>query len=87
LEDFVSTLDPLEVEIYADFLTLPEIRYLDDYMHFEEQLRRMRARNDGRFVIERFSLESALLMRLNEYDEKVGLPLLEMPPVSEGHLT
>lgn len=58
---------------------LPAIRYLDDYIHWEEQLKSLRTQNDGEFRSQVFATELALLFRLQEYDERVGLPLTEMP--------
>lgn len=61
-----------------EFLSLPEITTLDDYLHFRDQLETMRARSTN-FIPARFAMEIALLARLNEYDERIGLPRFPMP--------
>ena len=38
------------------------------------------ATNDGTVIEERLAMEFALLMRLHEYDERIGMPFLQMPP-------
>ena len=67
------------IDVASDeFLSLPEITTLDDYIHFRDQLEAMRARS-SKFIAARFAMEIALLARLNEYDERIGLPRFPMP--------
>ena len=70
--------DPLELSILAEYESLPVVKTLDDYGHFYDQLKAMRARSTE-YIPARFAMEFALLLRLNEYDEKIGMPPCEMP--------
>ncbi|MBY5987091.1 hypothetical protein [Roseovarius atlanticus] len=66
------------IALVREFADLPEIMRLDECAHFHCQLKVMRARG-GPHIRERFFLEMAVLLRLHEYDGKLGLPLCEMP--------
>ena len=57
---------------------VPEITRLDEYAHFYDQLKAMRARG-GPYIRERFLMEVAVLLRLHEYEGKLGMPPCEMP--------
>lgn len=62
----------------AEYESLPVIETLDDYTHFYEQLKLMRAKSEV-FYPRRFAMELAVWLRLAEYDRKVGLPECDMP--------
>ena len=67
-----------EEQLGSELATVPEIRFLDDYIHLQEQLKAMRARSQP-FIPGRFAMEMAVYLRLLEYDEKIGLPMSIMP--------
>lgn len=75
-EDLASSA--LVASIEREYMALPEIRCLDEYTHFRGQLKSMRARG-GEFITERFGMEFALLMRINEFDRRIGVPEYPMP--------
>ena len=62
-----------------EFEDIPAIQTLDDYMHWEEQLKALRSQQGEDHISQAFAMQLAVLFRLHEYDERVGLPLSEMP--------
>ena len=68
--------------IEREYCALPEIKTLDNYAHFKDQLVEMRSRS-GDFHPGTFGMEFALLMRLNEYCRMIGVPDLPMPGEEE----
>lgn len=77
-DDSEASSEAALIELVREFADLPEIMRLDEYAHFHSQLKIMRARG-GPHIRERFFLEMAVLLRLHEYEGKLGLPLCEMP--------
>lgn len=71
--------DPFLDALRAELAGIPEIATLDDYSHYFEQLKHMRARNTGEYVEGRFAMEMAVHLRLMEWEERVGLPYCTMP--------
>lgn len=59
--------------------SLPEIQRLDEYMHFHDQLVRMRRDTGDEYRDEVYAMQLGVLIRLWEYDQKIGMPELEMP--------
>lgn len=66
------------LELAQELYSIPEITRLDEYSHFHCQLQAMRARST-QFVRQRFVLELAVLLRLQRYDTRLGVPPCEMP--------
>lgn len=81
-DDSEASSEAALIELVREFADLPEIMRLDEYAHFHSQLKIMRARG-GPHIRERFFLEMAVLLRLHEYEGKLGMPLCEMP-LSDG---
>lgn len=70
--------------VVSEYETNPPIARLDEYIHMREQLEAMRARNGNQHSF-RFAMELAVLFRLNDYDDLIGMPLLVMPhPDGQG---
>ena len=59
---------------------LPVITDLGVYIHFVEQLERMRATQPEEFNPDVLAMQLAVLIRINEYDRRIGMPEYEMPP-------
>ena len=68
--------------IEGELATIPRIRFLDDYIHLEAELARMRSNSHTKLVLQRLAMELAVLLRLQEYDEALGLPPSIMPSAS-----
>ncbi|MEM9359069.1 MAG: hypothetical protein AAGB04_23035, partial [Pseudomonadota bacterium] len=72
-----SLLERLEVECE----TVPGIRYLDDYAHLREQLMELRAQQaDAEYREDVFAFQAALLIMIQAYEGKIGVPFTQMPP-------
>lgn len=72
--------DDLAMLVAQEYDTLPEIRRLDEYIHFEEQLGQMRARSATRkHHHTNFAMELAVYLRLIDYSDVLGLPVPQMP--------
>ena len=69
--------------VEAEYASLPEIVYLDDYIHLRSQLEAMRARISEEWIPGKFAMELALLCRLMDYEQSLGLPEGPMP-LSDG---
>ena len=78
LEDSVTSHAGLLQAVERELADMPQIERLDEYIHFLDQLKVMRVRS-AEYIPARFAMEFALLLRLNEYDEKIGMPPCEMP--------
>lgn len=69
--------------VVNEYDNLPTIILLDDYIHWERQLKELRSQSSRAFSELAFAMQLAVLLRLQEYDERVGLPLSEMPAANE----
>lgn len=74
--------DALLDMIMQEYESLPPIDRLDEYQHFETQLKLMRKRSLAGHNTARFAMELGVFLRLSEYCKKIGVPDPRMP---SGH--
>lgn len=70
--------DPFEEMVLHHYRSLPIINRLDEYEHFREQLKMMRALSTA-FNAARFAMEMGLFCRLADYEKRIGMPRGLMP--------
>lgn len=68
----------MAVRISDEYDSLPEVTNHDEYLHFKDQLERMRARTIKHSVQVK-AMETALFLRLCDYEKRTGLPESEIP--------
>ena len=69
---------PFEEMVLHHYRCLPIIDRLDEYQHFKEQLRTMRALS-SEFNAARIAMEMGLFCRLADYEKRIGMPRGLMP--------
>ena len=60
-------------------MTSTLIQTLDEYIHYEEQLKRLRIQGGEEYYPNKFAIQLAVYFRLTEYDDCIGMPWAEMP--------